>query len=270
MMKKAFKEAADIVRDLPKPLQVAAFNRAVDELLKRNQSHDQGELAESAKTTPGGEWFAAIDRTKHPDIGATTRVADRALKVLELARDTYKVDGLTAAQIATILKDKFRLPVKVNAVNMALQREIENVDERTSSNGKKLFVLMQPGDEYLASLRAGKKEIKAANYPRRAKAAHTGKSHTPHGKKINPNDSKGTSHKIWRGRPGPKQMIDALIEEGFFDHPKAIKDILEHMRKKGYMYRSVDVSPALIRTVRSEKLSRDLNKDGQYAYQKLS
>lgn len=71
-------------------------------------------------------------------------------------------------------------------------------------------------------------------------------------------------------RPGPMGMIDKLIGSGFFDKKKTLSDIIVHCKEKfAYVYRNTDFSPSLGRAVRSNKLKRDKNAEGQYEYQKI-
>ncbi|MGZ8915746.1 MAG: hypothetical protein ACXW1Z_21900, partial [Methylobacter sp.] len=66
------------------------------------------------------------------------------------------------------------------------------------------------------------------------------------------------------------EMIDKLIGSGFFDKKKTLGDILVHCKEKfAYVYRNTDFSPSLGRAVRSNKLKRDKNTEGQYEYQKI-
>src|SRR5437867_3515817 len=124
---KAFKQAAAIAKQMPKHLQEAAFNRALDQLLGNPTTEESAviPIARRLRSKQTGTedkeaegLLEKIDRTRYPDVGATNRVADRALKVLQLANDDHGVDGLSAQKIAEILTNKFRLPVSANSVNM--------------------------------------------------------------------------------------------------------------------------------------------------------
>src|SRR3546814_15398784 len=108
--------------------------------------------------TGAADLVDSIDRTAHPDVGATSRVADRALKILHLADQIHGVDGLSANEIATILSRKFRLPTKVNSVLKALERETNTVDIRGTGPSRK-FHIMAPGEAYLEKLRNGERAV---------------------------------------------------------------------------------------------------------------
>ena len=100
-LEEKFAKAAEIAKKVPKNLQEAAFNRALDALLGAQggaKRASEGARGSSKQTSPHKEeeeassLLAEIDRTKYPDVGATHRVADRALKILQLARKDYNVD----------------------------------------------------------------------------------------------------------------------------------------------------------------------------------
>jgi hypothetical protein len=58
-----------------------------------------------------------------------------------------------------------------------------------------------------------------------------------------------------------------LLETGFFKTPKTIGMIVKHCASaRGHHYKANECSPALLRLVRDEKLTREKNTDGQYEY----
>ena len=75
--------------------------------------------------------------------------------------------------------------------------------------------------------------------------------------------------KTSKGRPGPGEMLNILINEGFFDSPKTLNDTIEHCKgNKAFNYRNVELSTSFSRAVRNQKLSRKKNKEHQYEYKK--
>lgn len=274
--RRAFVQAAEIARVVPKHLQEAAFNRALDHLLGRTAPATgarafeprRGERAERrGNQDEFSGVFDSISRTKHPDVGSTTRVADRALKVLELAQQTYSVDGLTAAQIADILTKKFRLPVKVNAVNMALERETDCVDVTRNTAGVKRFHLMAPGEEYLQRLRSGEKSArqrKPAKAIRKDSNRDNAQAEDP---KIAKKAEVKPSKKSSTSRPGPKAAIGKLLASSFFKSARIITQVQEELRNNwGHQYSVQELAPALVRSLREGTLKRDRNASGQYEY----
>lgn len=264
---KAFLEAAEIAKKLPKNLQETAFNRALDHLLGRAAKKETRGATEdtrdSGERTRESELLASIDRTKHPDIGVTDRVADRALKVLHLANEDYGVDGLTAQTISAILTQKFRLPVTANAVNTALDRETDTVNVR-QEGGVKTFHIMAPGEEYLRRLRSGevggqRRRVRKAALIRARKKSGDERP----GKAVK---AEGTARKK-HTRPGPKAAVSNLVGGGFFTSPRtisAVQDELKHSR--GHTYSLQELAPALVRSLRDGALSRTRNAQGQYEY----
>lgn len=275
---KTFAEAAEIAKKLPENLQEAAFNRALDELLngsaRKSSAKSRGSSRHVAKPKPNSNeveiepnhLLADIDSTRYQDIGDTGRVADQALKVLQLARQDHGVDGLTASQIFEILTQKFRLPVKKNAVLMALRREPKTVDVKPGPNGQ-IFRIMAPGDDYLENLRASGAEKqthhKGGTVKKKAKKP-AGEKKAASKKKASEKTAKPKSVTL-----GPKAAIGKLITVGFFDSPRQISEVQEELKhNRGHTFSVQDLSPALLRYVRDEALSRSRNDSGQYEYSK--
>lgn len=89
------------------------------------------------------------------------------------------------------------------------------------------------------------------------------------GKKAAPKVSESTKSSSSSDRPGPGAIIDILIDEDFFDEQKGIADIISHCKEsKVLTYKNSDLSPSLGRAVKSNKLKREKNADGQYGYSK--
>jgi len=286
-LEKTFLAAADIAKKLPKTFQEAGFNRALDQLLGRQGPTGSVRQRSGTPRTREGdrisvdrsgiaELMDAIDRTSYPDVGATGRVADRALKVLHLAHQDHGVDGLTAADIANVLSRKFRLPVKANSVTKALERETDTVDARSGPGGSRVFHIMAPGEAYLDRLRSeggsGRQRKTALRRPasKGLKAASQERTEQRKAAVNQAQKKKGAMQAAKNkaaGRPGPKTAIGQLVSAGFFRSPRTISDIQEELQhRKGHRYSVHELSPALVRSVRGESLSRDRNEAGQYEY----
>jgi hypothetical protein len=66
---------------------------------------------------------------------------------------------------------------------------------------------------------------------------------------------------------GAWAVVSALVDEGFFKTPRNIRSIIDHCgTHKGHHFKANEISPALLRLLRNEKLSRKKNKDNQYEY----
>lgn len=69
------------------------------------------------------------------------------------------------------------------------------------------------------------------------------------------------------GRPGPGKMIDTLIAEGFFSKSRGASDIVSHCKdNKVLTYKNSEIAVSLGRAVKSDKLKREKNADGQFGY----
>lgn len=104
---------------------------------------------------------------------------------------------------------------------------------------------------------------------KRRKGSHADVNDSP----TKPSSGRGhpSSPRTNSNRPGPKRMLEDLIGQGFFDQPRKIGDILEHIQqKRGYRYKPTDLSPALARLLREERLDRERDDEGQYQYTKRS
>lgn len=68
-------------------------------------------------------------------------------------------------------------------------------------------------------------------------------------------------------RPGPGQLLDGLISQGFFKERRSSKNITDHCAQNMAMtYKTSDLSKALTRAIRDDKLKREKSKDGPYEY----
>ncbi len=285
-LEKVFLEAAEIAKKLPKNLQEAGFNRAVEQILgkekpalgsRQSRGGGRAKTDEIADDRNIAELVEAIDRTAYPDVGATERVGDRALKVLQLAHHDHDVDGLTAGEIATILSRKFRLPTKVNSVLKALDRETNTVDVRSGAGASRVFHIMAPGESYLEGLRSGEAvgrgcrssargTTKKAGGRKKAKVEKAAARQKATGKMKVATEKTSTRKKV-AGRPGPKAAIGQLLGAGFFRSARTISEIQEELQhRRGHGYSVQELAPALVRSIRDESLSRERNSEGQYEY----
>jgi hypothetical protein len=125
---------------------------------------------------------------------------------------------------------------------------------------------MAPGEAYLAKLRAGEN----AGRERRGAARKTAKKADGQEKEGKPSKAtakkKATGKRV-TGRPGPKAAISQLVDAGFFRTARTISEIQEELEhRRGHGYSVQELSPALVRSVRDQSLSRERNSEGQYEY----
>jgi hypothetical protein len=66
---------------------------------------------------------------------------------------------------------------------------------------------------------------------------------------------------------GPSAAVNKLVESGFFNEPRTLRDVQDRLKRKSGM--NVDLprlSPILLHLLRKGLLDRDQNKDGTYEY----
>src|SRR5947207_15922173 len=99
-LKDAFKKAAEIASVVPEAMQDAAFHRALDQILKIGDDSEVGapsarssggrtrrsKAAEETATDSARRLIEVINRTDYPEIASSTKVLDRSLAVLRLAK----------------------------------------------------------------------------------------------------------------------------------------------------------------------------------------
>lgn len=281
-LKKLFKEAAEIAAAVPKELREAAFNRALDALSvpsgKRGRTPASANLAPNPRLDDASQDSAAtllqdLDRTLHPEVSNAARVLDRALFVLQAARDDHQIDGLTSPQIAKVLTEKFRLRTTRQAVTQALDAAGDKVD-RNASGRAAVYRIMHAGDQYLAtgdfsstasskSRRSTRKQNRNKTPKKSTKSAAKAKATTKRVSKANSSSKKATKS----GRPGPGAMLRNLATAGFFSKPRTIAEIQSYAQHQlAHSYELNELSTPLRRTIHSKLLVRTQNDDGQYEY----
>ena len=81
-----------------------------------------------------------------------------------------------------------------------------------------------------------------------------------------PKATEGRSGGRTPGR-GALSVILRLLEEGFFDKAQTISKITKHASERlGHHLKANECSPSLLRLLRSGRLTRSKNTDGQYEY----
>lgn len=284
-IRERYKRAAEIVKDLPEAVQPAAFQRALDEIsgaitkqggtapskstarsTRGGSNARRRSLVSSKEGDPGTDRAATLERslnrTKYPQITSSLGALERSLHLLRAARDDQEIDGLTPGEIAQVLTNKFRVRTTAAAVRMALGGAGSMVDRYPEGRGY-LYRIMDAGEDHL------KKPVSdqtAKSRPRKGTKRGLRKTPKVSPKKVDSTE-KPSARKTKRGRLGPKELLENLIDSGFFDGPKTIGSIVQHVRtSRGQTYKPTDLSPALGRLLREQKLSRAKNKEGQYEY----
>jgi hypothetical protein len=165
-LKELFRQAAAIASQVPENMQEAAFNRALDLLTVETPLDRSADPTAQPRKRPkkvpahtesitqdslAGQLLSEIDSTQHPEVKSAAKVLDRSLAVLQIARTHHSVDGLTPADIATILTEKFRIGTTKAAISMALGQATALVNRTPQGQGF-LYRIMGPGEEYLTRL----------------------------------------------------------------------------------------------------------------------
>lgn len=275
-LKELFKQAAEIAAQVPESMQEAAFNQAIDLLTgggaDSNNETPKAKRAKSRTTKqqrptspkddpPAENLVEVIDSTQHPGVSSAKKVLDRALMVLQISLNEHGVDGLTPAEIATVLTDKFRVSTTSAAVRMAFSNATNLVNRLQRGKGF-VYRIMGPGEEYLAHFDEDEKPSSLS------KAKKKSKSQKPAKKKATSNAITRAKSKA-NTKVGPKTAIGSLIDSGFFSQVKTGPEIKTHLKnKRGLNFEIDQLRVALLRLVREEKLERDENADGSYEYKK--
>ena len=288
-LKEIFRRAAEIAEVVPEPLREAAFRRALDELLPNSGAPTAAQVVgdRSSRAAPGtthaksesegsstdvvGHLLNSLNRSELADLMKGRKVLDRSLLVLRAAQH-HEIESMTAAQIAQVLTRKFREPTTPNAVRMALERSPSFTDT-AQKDGVITYALMAPGERYLDTPTRSSTSLPGTRRTSKTKTrarSQAGDIPTADPPKSSSRSDKKTSRPP-AGRPGPKQILEQLLNEGYFDKPQTIGSLIDYIeRKRGHRYKSTDFGSTLARLLRENKLDRDRNPDGQYEYVRRS
>jgi hypothetical protein len=215
-----------------------------------------------------------LDRTSHPLITQDATALVNSLRVLQAAHDELNIDGLSASDIAHVLTDKFRCRTTRQAVGLALNGAGRFVN-RHKEGAAVIFRIMSAGEKYLSDVDSG-----TASEPAKASRKKSNSAERTKASKRTASSSDGTSAKQTKkktatargakkghSRPGPKAALQALIDDGYFVKPRGMSTIIEHLKNStGHTYKPTDISPALVRLLRENALTRTQNSDNQYEY----
>lgn len=276
-LQELLKRAGEISKVVPEALREAAFNRAFDMLTRTTLplahkvevaagKNERSEKQSVQGTEKASDYLLAhLDRTSYPQVSSAARVLDRALHLLRIARDDFDIDGLGAPDIARVLTEKFRLRVSRQAVQQSLDAARNHVD-KLSGYGRKAYRIMDPGERYLDSLEiqgTALEESKPSAGGRRPAAKGSKR-------KVRASESERGSKKSKKSsptRPGPRASLNDLFADGYFDSPRRIAEIQQHLEhSKAHSYKLGDLSPTLVRMLRQGVLVRNRAEDGQYEY----
>jgi hypothetical protein len=285
-LKELFKQAAEIAAQVPESMREAAFNRALDMLAGTQAPASAAQQVRrpaaskkrSARASEDGEdsqielLIQSINSTQHPGVISATRALDRALMVLQIARQDHGVDGLSPKAIARILTEKFRVRTTDGAVRMALGGAANLVNRVASGSGFG-YQIMGPGEDYLAHATDSGEEA-TSRVPSRRRIAKHGARRKKTSSKLETGSTQAatknaSAKKIVSraNKAGPKAEIVSLVTSGYFSNPRTPAEIQDFLKKKrGHAFGAAQISLALLRLVRDKVLDRDENAEGQYEY----
>lgn len=264
------KQAVEAAKNAPEHLQEAAFNKAFDAMMGREQNQAPPSLQprnkrKAGKKTPApaeGEDQVSLDqldRTSHTDIIHSNTSLNNSLRLILAAREDLGIDGLTAAQIAKVLVEVFRCKITRQAVSLALNGAGRYVNRHKEGN-LVVFRIMAPGEEYLSA--PHKTPAKGTS------AARSGSKKRGNSKSAGVPGKKGNK-KVAAIGTGAKSTLTILAKGSFFSTPKTISEIVEHCRHNlARSFKANDFSGKLARMVRGGELTRVKNSDKQYEYKK--
>jgi hypothetical protein len=284
-LKELFKQASEIAQQVPENMQEAAFNRAIDLLSGTGASKASSSQGTSSTTktktatkkktkstkTPTddnsavGDLMSLIDSTQHPGVTSATSILDRALMVLQIALRDHDIDGLTPGDIAGVLTEKFRISTRNAPVSNALGLATTLVN-RTQQGAGYLYKIMAPGEEHLAHYNQNPNE-KAPTSKKGKPAKRAPKAKKAKPKVSAPKAKSKTKVKKATSKVSPTSAIKDLIDGGFFVEAKSGPEVQVHLKsKRGFNFEADHLRMTMLRLVRSGKLERDENAEGQYEY----
>ena len=172
-LEELFKQASQIAQKVPENMQEAAFNRALDMLAAGSDFTDTAKprgdemsgtfnikedaCGENNLYPQPAQDLSTLDPMKYPGITALSKVLDRSLLILHIARREYGIDGLTPATIAEILTEKFYINTKSTAICNALDLT-PSLARRVSDGTRFIYKIRLAGEEHLSNLEHEKRE----------------------------------------------------------------------------------------------------------------
>ncbi len=205
--------------------------------------------------------FRKVDRSHHPGITSELNVLDRAVLLLSVA-ETVGLDWMTAPEIVRVLKEKFRVSTPLTSVSDALGKS--TLVDRVKEGRAYKYRLTDAGERYVQGLSSGAPSV---SEPVRRKAKARKGRRARNVAIQEPSAIAGKKPSRGSGRPGPKALVEQLIAAGYFNSPRTVADIVEHAKNSlGHAYPAGDLTPALVRLLREQKLKRERSENGQFEY----
>ncbi len=138
-----------------------------------------------------------------------------------------------------------------------------------------MYHITQPGEQYLAKLRAGTIEHESHESPAKSTRVRKPSSTISRAAVARQLKSRGKTtpgldkqaKRANSSRLGPKAAIERLITIGFFSSARTISQVREELKHRlGYDFAVQELSISLVRLLRSNSLQRERNAANQYEY----
>jgi len=276
LIEEATSVATETAARAPEHLQWIVFSKAFDAVMAdwpgvhaSDVRHGNGKLTPSRpsqssrplKATSSShdrkQQLSRLNPDLYPHITHEKLALDNALHLLQIAKTELDIDGLGVREIAEILTENFRCKITHQGIQYALNNAGKLVDRRKSGN-RVIFRIMAKGEDYIQKL---EKEQTDAGIQRARKR--------PRSKLKVANESrKKAKTRSASANLGPSVAISKLYKEGYFSKvERTISDIAKQLKDGfGIKIKSNVLSSLMLLWIRNEKLIREENAKGQYAY----
>jgi hypothetical protein len=218
------------------------------------------------------EALLALPRDRAQEVDDEQGALGKSLALLTVAERELGIEGLTAPNIAEVLARKFKWKVTRQAISQALDRSGKMVDSHSNGGAARTYMIMEAGSQYLATPVADRQvPASGSGAARRGRKAKGEQSTSARASKTSASsgsdEKKPTSARRSTNKSGPKDAIESLVEAGYFATPRLLGDIRDELRdRRGLVFKSTDLSPAMTRLLREGRLERRRNADSQYEY----
>ncbi len=136
------------VEGLDEPFKTESFRIVLDNLLE-----EKGQTEPSTKHTVERQTEETkapeFDGDKYSHIAGMTSGQDQAVTILDWAFEKHPQSGLTPKEVSDILKEKFRVSLPPNAINVALGRVVGTMVSRRKEGKSYRYTITKKGQQYI-------------------------------------------------------------------------------------------------------------------------
>jgi len=226
-LQKLFREAAELVKDVPETLRDTAYNRALDMLLEEHAANPDGD--------GNALWrFGMAGR----DL-----VMETVVEALNFTSRRLGKEEVTAEELTEILTERFglRLPITLVAKILA---SADGIVRMVHVGGKTVYRVVRPANGPASDEARTRPKAKTATARERSRHAETP---PPEGESLS-------------------QILADLAALGFFQTARTVTDLVIYLEKKGFDFSTQQLTPALLRLLQAGLLRRKKNPRGVYEY----